>query len=135
MKPRGERVRRYSREPSEFVIELPSDLRLIEAAVGRRDEIAGPVRRHGARTLLEAASEERVHGRIEAGVLLTFGEIHAGERREPAVHDPAQRARQLDLGEVANGAADGLLLAEVRGNHLPISIHPLPFQPHRTRKG
>ncbi len=34
MKPRGERVRRYSREPSEFVIELPSDLRLIEAAVG-----------------------------------------------------------------------------------------------------
>ncbi len=41
----------------------------------------------------------------------------------------------IAMGYIANGAADGLLLAEVRGNHLPISIHPLPFQPHRTRKG
>jgi aminomethyltransferase len=27
------------------------------------------------------------------------------------------------------------LFAEVRGNRVPVAIHPLPFTPHRYRKG
>src|SRR5690606_6268862 len=30
---------------------------------------------------------------------------------------------------------DTPLFAEVRGSRLPVSIHPLPFTPHRYRKG
>lgn len=39
------------------------------------------------------------------------------------------------MGYVAVEAQDNPIFAEVRGNRLPISIHSLPFQPHRQRKG
>jgi aminomethyltransferase len=31
--------------------------------------------------------------------------------------------------------AGAALFAEVRGNRVPISVHPLPFTQHRYRKG
>lgn len=39
------------------------------------------------------------------------------------------------MGYVSIDAQDKPIFAEVRGNRLPVSIHPLPFQPHRQRKG
>jgi aminomethyltransferase len=39
------------------------------------------------------------------------------------------------MGYVSVEAQDKPIFAEVRGNRLPLSIHPLPFQPHRQRKG
>ncbi|MCO6390454.1 glycine cleavage system aminomethyltransferase GcvT [Aliihoeflea aestuarii] len=39
------------------------------------------------------------------------------------------------MGYVSVEAKEKPILAEVRGNRLPLQIHPLPFQPHRQRKG
>ena len=39
------------------------------------------------------------------------------------------------MGYVSVDALDKPIFAEVRGNRLPLSIHPLPFQTHRQRKG
>src|SRR5690606_2276099 len=41
------------------------------------------------------------------------------------------------MGYVARAAIDGNLpiFAELRGNRIPVHIHPLPFTPHRYHKG
>lgn len=39
------------------------------------------------------------------------------------------------MGSVDVSALDRPIFAEVRGNRLPLALHPLPFQPHRMRKG
>ncbi|WP_024585479.1 glycine cleavage system aminomethyltransferase GcvT [Aliihoeflea sp. 2WW] len=39
------------------------------------------------------------------------------------------------MGSVDVDALDQPIFAEVRGNRLPLALHPLPFQPHRMRKG
>jgi len=39
------------------------------------------------------------------------------------------------MGSVDVHALDKPIFAEVRGNRLPLVLHPLPFQPHRMRKG
>jgi aminomethyltransferase len=39
------------------------------------------------------------------------------------------------MGSVDIAALDKPIFAEVRGNRLSLSLHPLPFQPHRMRKG
>lgn len=39
------------------------------------------------------------------------------------------------MGSVDVAALDKPIFAEVRGNRLPLTLHPLPFQPHHMRKG
>ncbi|MCO6385833.1 glycine cleavage system aminomethyltransferase GcvT [Aliihoeflea sp. 40Bstr573] len=39
------------------------------------------------------------------------------------------------MGSVDAAALEGPIFAEVRGNRMPLALHPLPFQPHRMRKG
>jgi aminomethyltransferase len=41
----------------------------------------------------------------------------------------------IAMGSVDVDALDNPIFAEVRGNRLPLSLHPLPFQPHHMRKG
>lgn len=82
--------------------------------VGLKPEGRQPVR-DGA-SLLDG--EGRIVGRVTSG---GFG---------PSAGHP------VAMGYVDRAhPADAPLFAEVRGQKLPISIHPLPFVPHRYRKG
>jgi aminomethyltransferase len=88
----------------------------------------------------EGASRKRVglkpEGRqpVRAGVPLVdadgtaVGEVTSGGFG-PSFGGP------VAMGYVALAAKDQPIFAEVRGNRLPVSIHTLPFQPHRQRKG
>ena len=88
----------------------------------------------------EGASRKRVglkpEGRqpVRAGVPLVdadgaaVGEVTSGGFG-PSFGGP------VAMGYVSLAAKDQPIFAEVRGNRLPVSIHPLPFQPHRQRKG
>jgi aminomethyltransferase len=41
----------------------------------------------------------------------------------------------IAMGSVDVDALHNPIFAEVRGNRLPLSLHPLPCQPHHMRKG
>lgn len=86
-----------------------------EVRVGLKPDDRQPVR---AGALLMNDTGEAV-GRVTSG---GFG---------PSVGHP------VAMGYVARHASEigTRLVAEVRGSHVPISIHPLPFTPHRYRKG
>lgn len=86
-----------------------------EVRVGLKPDGRQPVR---AGALLMNDAGEAV-GRVTSG---GFG---------PSVGYP------VAMGYVATNASETgtRLVAEVRGSHVPISVHPLPFTPHRYRKG
>jgi len=73
---------------------------------------------------------------VRTGALLlneegqTVGKVTSGGFG-PSVGHP------IAMGYVAPGYREPgtMLVAEVRGNRLPIAVHPLPFTPHRYRKG
>jgi aminomethyltransferase len=95
-----------------------------------------------AKKLTESAPKKRVglkpEGRqpVRAGVeLFTEGGERAGRVTSGGFGPSAETP--VAMGYVAAGLAQSgtRLFAEVRGNRLPVTVHPLPFVPHRYRKG
>jgi len=88
------------------------------------------------------ASKQRVglkpEGRqpVRAGVEL-FGEAGAAVGRVTSGGFGPSFGAPVAMGYVAPELAQAgtRLFAEVRGNRVPITVHPLPFTPHRYRKG
>lgn len=111
--------------------------------------IARPVRETGAfvgaaalaKRLAEGAASKRVGLKPEGrqpvrdgaplvdGAGKTVGRVTSGGFG-PSVGHPVAMG-YLDRAH----PADAALFAEVRGQKLPIAVHPLPFSPHRYRKG
>lgn len=97
---------------------------------------------HLRRILSEAAKEKRVglkpDGRqpVRSGAMLTneagetVGRVTSGGFG-PFVNHP------VAMGYVGGERSEPgtLLFAEVRGNRVPVHVHPLPFTPHHYRKG
>lgn len=98
----------------------------------------------GATTLEKAISDgaqrKRVglkpEGRqpVRAGAALVDGDGNAVGAVTSGGFGPSF-GNPVAMGYVSAEARDRPIFAEVRGNRLPLSIHPLPFQPHRQRKG
>ncbi|MDZ5698284.1 glycine cleavage system aminomethyltransferase GcvT [Chelativorans sp. M5D2P16] len=94
------------------------------------------------RILADGAREKRVglkpEGRqpVRAGAPLindagvAVGRVTSGGFGPSAGHPVAMGYVEKSLAEIGTR-----LFAEVRGNRVPIDIHPLPFTPHRYRKG
>ena len=77
------------------------------------------------------AAGERLIGldvRDETGA--TVGEVTSGGFGPSAGHPVAMG--YVDTALATSGAS---LFADVRGTKIPLGIHPLPFTPHRYRKG
>ncbi len=73
---------------------------------------------------------------VRAGTLLFDGDGAPAGRVTSGGFGPSV-GHPVAMGYVANSLAEPgtPLLAEVRGNRLPIAVHRLPFMPHRYRKG
>lgn len=94
------------------------------------------------RIIAEGAKEKRVglkpEGRqpVRSGATLmneageTVGRVTSGGFGPSAGHPVAMGYVVRSLAEPGTA-----LFAEVRGNRVPIAVHPLPFTPHRYRKG
>jgi aminomethyltransferase len=92
--------------------------------------------------LAEGPREKRVglkpEGRqpVRAGTVLTDAEGNPAGRVTSGGFGPSAGS-PVAMGYVATGLAKHgtKLFADVRGTKIPVDVHPLPFTPHRYRKG
>jgi len=97
------------------------------AALARRGAEGAPSRRVGLKP--EGRQPVRDGTALVDGEGRNIGRVTSGGYG-PSVGHP------VAMGYVATSHAPGVpLFAEVRGQRLPVAVHPLPFVPHRYRKG
>lgn len=120
------------------------------AAAGLLWAIAKPVREQGAfvgaealMAILAAKPEQKrvglkPEGRqpVRAGTALYDGHGNPAGRVTSGGFGPSA-GYPVAMGYVSRALSEPgtRLFAEVRGSRLPVSVHPLPFTPHRYRKG
>jgi aminomethyltransferase len=120
------------------------------ASAGLMWAIPKEIRAHGTFVGAESLSEILAKGPAEKRVgLKPDGRqpVRSGTALSDADGKPAGRVTSGGFGPSANGPvamgyvsaplakAGTRLFADVRGTRIPVDVHPLPFTPHRYRKG